>query len=235
MRSLFTKARRSSRALRFFLLENVALRLLILPLRLLIGSWRVSPPPAEPLNEALAAPRVILATCHGMFLHLLPYAVHVHRQKRRLVVLVSPSRDGRLLAAMLARFGLNVVKGTNASRGIGGAKEFVRQIQSGSVGVIAVDGPRGPCCQAQGGFLRIAQAAHAHVFLAITSAQPGVRFGSWDRAHLPAPFARLEFSLQALNLPENDYAGALAAIQHELVKTAKQLSSPVLPPALDIA
>jgi lysophospholipid acyltransferase (LPLAT)-like uncharacterized protein len=195
----------------------------------------VSPIPFEPFNEAIAAPRVILATCHGMFLHLLPYAVPFHRHKRQLVVLVSPSRDGRLLAAMLTRFGLKVVKGTNDSRGIAGAKEFVRQIESGTVGVIAVDGPRGPCCQAQGGFLRIAQAAKAQVFLAITSAQPGIRFGSWDRAHLPAPFAHLEVSLQSLTLQESDYANALPAVQHELIKAARWLSSPVLPPSLAIS
>lgn len=219
------------RRLRFFALDKIFLPLSIRPLRMLVRSWR--PHGGEDANvlAVLGAPRVILATWHGMFLHLLAYAPLVLRRGRRLVVLVSPSLDGRLLAAALAHFGIDHVFGTSNARAVSGAREFIARIASGDVGVIAADGPRGPCCVAKPGLLEIAALADAQIFLGLTSARHGVTLPSWDRSHLPPPFAAVNLTVRPF-VPQATLAidAQLDAMQSELLALACSIASPILPP-----
>jgi lysophospholipid acyltransferase (LPLAT)-like uncharacterized protein len=221
-----------ARRLRFGALERVALPIGIVPLRMLVRTWQ--PRGADDPNflAAMAAPRVVTATYHGMFLHLLAYARIAHRCHRRLVVLVSPSLDGRLLAATLKHFGIGHVFGTSNSRGIGGAREFIARIAAGDIGIIAADGPGGPCCVAKPGLLEIAALADARVFLALTSARHGLTLPSWDRLHVPIPFATIEIrSNQFIPEAAAGLEGQLAAMQSEMLALARSIASPILPPS----
>lgn len=218
------------RRLRFFALEQIALPAGILPLRMLVRTWRVQGSDQPSFLDAMAAPRALVATFHGMFLHLLAYSHIPPQYGRRLVVLVSPSLDGRLLAATLSHFGIDHVFGTTSARGVGGAREFISRIAAGEIGIIAADGPNGPCCAAKPGLLEIAAIADARIFLATTSATPGLTLPSWDRTHLPAPFATVKlkgnpFTPEAAAAPGDQ----LAAMQSELIDLARSIASPVLP------
>ncbi len=221
------------RRVRFLLLEKVLLPITSPLLRLLMWTWRLKESEGPTFAELAPEPRLLFATFHGMLLHLLGFSHLPAAHGRRMVVMLSPSLDGRLLAAALVRFGVDHVYATSGARGVGGSVEFIRRIRAGDIGLIAVDGPSGPCAIARRGFLQIAAAADARVVLATTSGGPGIRFGSWDRAHLPLPFARVQLALRVL--PEADGADerrALAAAQAALVESARALGSPVLPPAL---
>jgi lysophospholipid acyltransferase (LPLAT)-like uncharacterized protein len=220
------------RRLRFFALEKVVLPVSIRPLRLLVRSWRPHGGEDPIVLDALAAPRIVVATCHGMLLHLLAYAPIVFKRGRRMIVLVSPSLDGRLLAAALGHFGIDHVFGTSNSRGVSGAREFIARIASGDIGIIAADGPRGPCCVAKPGLLEIAALADAQIFLALTSARHGLTLPSWDRSHLPAPFAAVNLTARPfVPQPTVGLDGQLEAMQSELLAMARSIASPVLPPA----
>jgi lysophospholipid acyltransferase (LPLAT)-like uncharacterized protein len=222
---------RALRRLRFLILEKIILPVAIIPLRLLIRTWRTRSADEGVLRTMAQCPRLVLVTYHGMLLHLLAFSRRPAAHRRRLVVMVSPSLDGRLLAATLDRFGITSVRGTSGSRAVAGSLKFIHRIHAGDVGLVAADGPLGPCCVAKPGVVRIAAAAGAHVAVAATTASRGVRFGSWDRAHLPAPFARVEVSFQLLPPPiKGDFEHALPAIQAALADTARRLRSPVLPP-----
>lgn len=219
------------RRLRFFALEKAVLPVAIRPLKMLVRSWRPRGGGDPNVHAVLDAPRVILATWHGMFLHLLAYAPLVLNRGRRLVVLVSPSMDGRLLAAALAHFGIDHVFGASSARGVSGAREFVARIGSGDVGVVAADGPRGPCCVAKAGLLEIATLADAQVFLMSTSARRGLTLPSWDRSHLPPPFAALDLAVHPFAMrAESGLELQLEAMQAELLAQSRSIASPVLPP-----
>ena len=225
--------RTSLRRFRFLLLEKVLLPVAIPLLRALLWTWRVETHNAATLDVLLREPRVVFATFHGMLLHLLRFWHLPAARGRRMIVMLSPSLDGRLLATALARFGVEHVYATSGSRGVGGSLEFIRRVRAGDIGLIAVDGPRGPCGIAKRGFLQIAAAADARVVLATTSGRPGICFGSWDRAHLPVPFARVQLAVRTL--PDVQFADdgqALAAAQAALVESARALRSPVLPAGL---
>jgi lysophospholipid acyltransferase (LPLAT)-like uncharacterized protein len=216
------------RRLRFFLLERLVLPLAIVPFKLLVSTWRTIPPDAEVVRRVAQAPRVVLVTYHGMFLQLVAFAKVFRGHGRKLVVMLSPSLDGRLLAAFLSHFGIDHVRASTSRRGISGSLDLIRRIRQGDIAIIAVDGPRGPCCVANPGYGRIASSAGARVALAATSARRGITFGSWDRAHLPLPFARVEVVLE---LPE----AADDGIADRLLGAALRLHSPVVPPALALA
>jgi hypothetical protein len=72
------------RRLRFFALEKIALPAGIMPLRMLVRTWRARGSDDPYFLAAMAAPRVVVATYHGMFLHLLAYAHVPPRYGRRL-------------------------------------------------------------------------------------------------------------------------------------------------------
>lgn len=222
--------KRVARRVRFFVLEKLILPVAAPLLRLQVATWRRRGPDGDAVDAMMRAPRVVVATFHGMLLQLL--ALRRATRARRIVVMLSPSLDGRLLAAALRHFDVDHVYATSGSRGVTGSREFMRRVACGDIGIIAADGPRGPCGVAKPGFLQIAAAAQAHVCLAIASARHGITFGSWDRACLPAPLARVEFSLQVFPPPVCDDDGrALKAMQTALLETARTMGSSVLPPA----
>ena len=143
--------------------------------------------------------------------------------------MLSPSYDGRLLAAFLKHFGVNHVFGSSRSRNIAGPLELIRRTQAGEVGLIAVDGPRGPRGVVKPGFLKLAAAADAHLLLVTTSASRGITFKTWDRAHIPAPFAKLQVSLQLLPPPKRAEAEQnLFAVQTLLLSSAREVGSPIV-------
>jgi hypothetical protein len=218
-----------SRPVKFFIIEKLLLPLASAPFRCLMKTWRVRVLEAETLERMAATSRLVLVTYHGMLLHILPFGSIAARYGRRIVVMTSPSYDGRLLATFLRRLGVASVRGSSRSRSITGAKNLISRIKAGDIGLIAVDGPRGPRCVAKPGFLKIAAAADAHLLLVTTSASRGITFGTWDGAHLPAPFARVRLSLQLLPPPEREnLQRELAEVQDALVAAAREIGSPVL-------
>lgn len=113
---------------------------------------------------------------------------HVHRNEG-LVVLVSRSRDGELIARTVERLGYRTVRG---SSGRGGAVAFLSLLQEAKRGrrlVFTPDGPRGPYKFVQPG---VVAAAHKTGFPVVPVAWAATRvktLKSWDRFLVPLPFA----------------------------------------------
>ena len=198
------------RRLRFFLLEKVVLPCAIIPLRALIRSWRTQPPDLATIEEIAAMPRVIITIWHGALLQGPAFFPLAKPYRRRWVVLVTPSLDGRLTAALLKRLDADSALLADGVRGLDGAGEFVRRVAAGELGVVVVDGPRGPREIVKEGVGRTAAAAGARVVAAGFAASRGLTFRSWDCAHLPAPFARVRISVRVLRAaaPNQEYSTA---------------------------
>jgi lysophospholipid acyltransferase (LPLAT)-like uncharacterized protein len=218
-----------ARPVKFFILEKLLLPIAVFPLRQLIKTWRVEISDAAKIQEIAGSERLVLATYHGMFFHLLAFAPLVLRHGRRLVVMTSPSFDGRLLAALLRRFGIDSVSASSRSRSLAGTGEFIRRIQAGDIGLIAVDGPQGPRCVVKPGLLKIAAVARSQILLVATSANYGVTFRTWDRAHLPGPCARIGLSFELLPAPsKNGIEGEFSYVAAALQALARNIDSPVV-------
>ncbi len=194
-------SRITMRRVRFFVLERLLLPIAAAPLRAWVRSWTLDADARRAMEAVVAQPRVVVATLHGMLFHLLAFAAPLRARGRTPVVLVSPSLDGRLLAKLLVHFGVEAVAGTVGQRGVSGARAFVRAVAGGAVGIVAVDGPRGPRGVVRPGVLQLGETADAEVMAFATESARGIRFASWDRAHLPLPRAVVRAAARRLRRP----------------------------------
>ena len=134
---------------------------------------------------------IIFAGWHeGMM--MLPYHF---RDRCGGLVMVSPSRDGDIIADTIERFGLRPVRGSSGRDGRAALDAMVAAVQAErqSAGII-VDGPKGPALVAKTGAIALARATGLPIVPGTWWARPAIRFGSWDRTIVPLPFARLVFA-----------------------------------------
>ena len=97
-----------------------------------------------------------------------------------------------LATAVLSFLGFAASPRGSSSRGATGLlRNLIRQARAGEPVGFLPDGPRGPAGTAKPGVIGLARAAGAPLVPVGVSASPCKRFGSWDRALLPLPFARV--------------------------------------------
>jgi lysophospholipid acyltransferase (LPLAT)-like uncharacterized protein len=94
-------------------------------------------------------------------------------------VLVSPHRDGRLLARTMRRLDVRIIEGSSNRAGSAGLRAVIRTLKAGDCVGITPDGPRGPRRRAQGGvvILPVAYSVRRRRLL-----------GTWDRFLVALPF-----------------------------------------------
>jgi lysophospholipid acyltransferase (LPLAT)-like uncharacterized protein len=110
------------------------------------------------------------------------------------VALVSSSRDGQRLSAVLERWGYDLVRGSSSKGGPSAILECAKILENGRLLAITPDGPRGPAYAAKTGAARIALAAGASVVPVIMRTQRAWHTRSWDSFTIPKPFARIKIS-----------------------------------------
>ena len=104
-------------------------------------------------------------------------------------VLTSTSRDGRLQAAILSRFGYRIVYGSSKKNPVRALLGLVQELQNhGGNAVMAVDGPTGPIYEAKPGALFLAKKLNGLIVPLTFSVKRGRVLKAWDRYLLPAPF-----------------------------------------------
>lgn len=149
------------------------------------GSWRWI---GRERGEALFAQgrTPLLCFWHGRMLIMAP----AWPLDRKIHMLISAHRDGRLIARAIAHFGISTVVGSTSRGGAAGLRAMTSKLQAGEPVAITPDGPRGPRMRAQIGVASIAKLAAAPVLPVSFSTNRGVQLGSWDRMLLPLPFGR---------------------------------------------
>jgi lysophospholipid acyltransferase (LPLAT)-like uncharacterized protein len=109
---------------------------------------------------------------------------------RRLGVLASAHRDGKLIARGARRFGYQPILGSSRRGGATALRGMSRLLLQGTTVVITPDGPKGPRMRFKAGAVKAAQMTGVPLVALTGSARPRKRFDSWDRFCLPLPFAR---------------------------------------------
>ena len=158
------------------------------------------------LAEAQNGTPVIFCLWHNR----LAISMIVHRRHpRKLAALVSASRDGALLAAVLRRFGVEQVRGSSSRRGPQALLELTRHAKMGYDLAVTPDGPRGPRYVVQQGVIALAQVTGLPIIPVTCNIRPKICLKSWDRFQIPLPFSRCELILnEPIFVPrEADQAG----------------------------
>lgn len=155
--------------------------------------------------------------------------------RQRMVALVSRSRDGELVAAALARLGIESARGSSSRGGAAGLKVIVRRLRAGLDAAFAVDGPRGPArvVRSHDGGVGAAQAARLGggvvVPMAAACARCHVFARAWDGFELPLPFSRVVVVLGAPLIPGEATPEALGAAIDRARTAAERALATVAP------
>lgn len=108
--------------------------------------------------------------------------------------LVSRSRDGSLLTAVLERVGFFPVRGSSSKGGSEGKHSLIETTRGGKSPLITVDGPTGPARKAKFGIASVAVATQLPIVPIHITFSSYWRLGSWDKMFVPKPFSRLTVS-----------------------------------------
>jgi lysophospholipid acyltransferase (LPLAT)-like uncharacterized protein len=130
------------------------------------------------------------AVWHNRLL-MLPLVLRRYFPNRQGVALISASRDGAWIAALVERVGFDVVRGSSSRQGVGAIMQMADVLATGRDVVIAPDGPRGPVYELGPGIVFLAQKSGAPVFPVHLEYSSSWRVKSWDRFFLPKPFSKV--------------------------------------------
>jgi lysophospholipid acyltransferase (LPLAT)-like uncharacterized protein len=126
----------------------------------------------------------------------LAISMMVHRRyPRKLAALVSASKDGALLAAVLGRFGVAQVRGSSSRRGPQALLELTTRGQMGYNLAVTPDGPKGPRYIVQAGVISLAQVTGFPIVAVTCNTYRKISLKSWDAFQIPLPFSRCELVL----------------------------------------
>lgn len=120
----------------------------------------------------------------------------VHRRHpRKLAALISASKDGALLAAVLGKFGVQQVRGSSSRRGPQALLELTSRAEMGYDLAVTPDGPKGPRYVAREGAIALAQLTGLPIIPVTCNLTWKICLKSWDRFQVPLPFSRCELIL----------------------------------------
>lgn len=147
----------------------------------------------EHLDAIIQADRSLLLCCWHQRLSIC-VGYLLRRQQRGALnpgFLVSPSRDGELVARVVAGMGATIVRGSANRTGARALRDLYTIMRGGVSPILHPDGPHGPANQVKPGSLLLAQLTHAPLLPMSFSANRYWQLGSWDRLIIPKPFARV--------------------------------------------
>jgi lysophospholipid acyltransferase (LPLAT)-like uncharacterized protein len=110
---------------------------------------------------------------------------------RQTVVLTSASKDGAILSAAMAVFGLGAVRGSSSRRAVAALIGLRQALKQGSDVCITPDGPRGPRYHFHPGVIKLAESAGAAIVPVHARYSAAWRFKTWDGLVIPKPFSRV--------------------------------------------
>jgi len=139
--------------------------------------------------------------------------------------LVSASKDGAFLAAILKSFGVEPVRGSSSRRGPQALLELTTLAERGYDLAITPDGPRGPCYAVQEGVMSLAQITGLPVLPVSFGLRWKIRLRSWDRFQIPLPFSLCEIVVQKpINVPREATDAEREVLRQKLEGALREIS-----------
>lgn len=162
--------------------------------------------------------KVIYAFWHRNMLPLL----YLHR-RQGIVILISSSKDGELIAAPAHVLGYNTARGSSRRGGSAAVKKMIKLNKDYCLAVTP-DGPKGPAQNIKDGLLYISYFTKNPIIPVAVDIQKEKVFKSWDKFRLPFFFSRVNITygkpLQISNKLE--ISSRLAEVQTAMEELEKE-------------
>lgn len=139
-----------------------------------------APGALELLEEGPGRKPIIWSFYHGRMVGALGI-----KPRKRLTILMSPSRDGEMIARGGARLGFSIARGSSKQGAVRGGLELMDAVKDGQDLVFMVDGPRGPRFEVKPGVIKMAEITQAPILPFVCSARSTWWMPSWDRFLAP--------------------------------------------------
>ena len=144
--------------------------------------------------------------------------------RQGMAAMVSASKDGGFLAAILERFGVQPVRGSSSRRGPQALLELTTWAERGLDLAITPDGPRGPCYQVQEGVMALAQLTGLPIVPFSCHAVWKIQLKSWDKFQIPLPFSRCEMSAgEPIYIPRDISAAGRERLRQQVERSLNEL------------
>jgi lysophospholipid acyltransferase (LPLAT)-like uncharacterized protein len=176
--------------------------------------------------HALGAPAILVAWHERLALMPMQWLLMRRRARRaglaaRVHILISHSRDGRFIAAVVRRFGIDVAPGSSSRGGTVAVRNLLALLEAGSHIGMTPDGPRGPRRRAAQGIAQIAALSGAPILPCAAQTSRRWVLKTWDRMVIPRPFGRAVIVCgPPIHVARANWRGALPEIEAALTAAA---------------
>ncbi|MDQ1266969.1 MAG: hypothetical protein QG635_2122 [Bacteroidota bacterium] len=163
---------------------SIKYRILITLLRIFAKTWRFKVSGDKPEGEG------IVAFWHGQMLPAWKYF-----SKFSPSAIISQSKDGDILSALLTRWKYKLIRGSSSKGGREALDLIIENAKNGLV-LITPDGPQGPFKKFKPGAAVAAHRAEVPLYLCCCKSHYKYIFAkSWDKFILPIPFTRIDLKI----------------------------------------
>lgn len=136
-------------------------------------------------NQLDNAENTIYLVWHNQ-LALAPYLFL--NNKNKVLPLISPHRDGKIIADIVSNFGYKILSGSSNANSFKAIKDIIAELRLNNNIVLTPDGPRGPIYQLESNILPIALKTQSKVILLSVVPKKLIELKSWDKFKFPLPF-----------------------------------------------
>jgi lysophospholipid acyltransferase (LPLAT)-like uncharacterized protein len=153
------------------------------------------------------------------------YLARNRRMGKGVAALISASKDGAFLAAILEYFKIQAVRGSSSRRGPQALLELTSWSERGYDLAITPDGPRGPRYIVQHGAMALAQLTGLPIVPFGFHARRKIQLKSWDAFQIPLPFSRCDLRLGApVRVPRETSDAQREELRLQLEQALKNIS-----------
>ena len=180
---------------------------------------------------------IILFTWHGRIIMSPPELNRLFKKQikngKKMKVLASLHRDGKIASQIMSTFNLEVIEGSSIKNKKGRSKSnnsltsirhIMKSLSNGNICVLAADGPRGPKFKMITKVVELVKKTNTAIAYASLSYKHKKQFNTWDEFQLPYPFNTIIIEYGKLLQPKiNDDLDVLnKKLEDGLNKTTKK-------------
>jgi lipopolysaccharide heptosyltransferase II len=142
----------------------------------------------------------------------------IMNKKKKIVVMISLSKDGDFLSKVIQKFGYIVVRGSSSKNGVSAIIESVKYIEKKYSLALAVDGPKGPYHKVKHGVIYLAKKTGIPIIPIICSSRKKIVLKSWDKFVIPFPFSKIvQIYGEPIYIDKNDNVAEKSIILEEKI------------------
>jgi lysophospholipid acyltransferase (LPLAT)-like uncharacterized protein len=149
----------------------------------------------------------------------------IHNPTQGLAVMVSASKDGGFLTAILECFQVRPVRGSSSRRGPQALLELTTWAERGYDLALTPDGPRGPRYEVQDGVTSLGQVTGLPIMPCSWNLGWKLQVKSWDGFQIPLPFSRCEMIFEKpIRISREASDAERETLRRQLESTLRQMS-----------